>query len=377
MSKPKVRETVVVVGGGGAGAPTVRELSARLDPDRFNLILITARPFYIHLPACIRMAVTADGRLENRSLMPYDQNFVKGNGKLVIGKVVSIARSEDEDKPGGYVTLENGEKIDYSVLVLTPGSIWEGPLSFPDKKPDVLKWLADWRKKFEDAQEILLVGGGAIGIEYAGEIKDIWPHKKVTIVHGDKLLLNKAYPSSWRRTLTKRVRKMGVEVILDDFVDTLEPVDGVITTRSGHVITTDFVVPCRGGRPNTEFVETLGPGAVVEGSRVKVTPTLQLFKYPRVFAGGDVIDWYEQKQVAKYYTHASIIARNVVALLDKKHPPAIYTGKYEVMVLTMGKNGGASYFEALWGLRFGDWFSTVIKSRGLFVGMARAKMGLH
>ncbi|KAF8998229.1 hypothetical protein BDQ17DRAFT_1362251 [Cyathus striatus] len=118
-------------------------------------------------------------------------------------------------------------------------------------------------------------------------------------------------------------------------------------------------------------------GAVVEGSRVKVTPTLQLFKYPRVFAGGDVIDWYEQKQVAKYYTHASIIARNVVALLDKKHPPAIYTGKYEVMVLTMGKNGGASYFEALWGLRFGDWFSTVIKSRGLFVGMARAKMGLH
>jgi NADH dehydrogenase FAD-containing subunit len=312
--------------------------------------------------------------------MPYDQNFVNGNGRLVIGKVVSITQHEEGEEgkgKGGFVTLENGDKVEWSVLVLTPGSIWEGPLDFPEKKPALLKWLADWRKKFEEAKEILLVGGGAVGIEYAGEIKDIWPEKKVTIVHGDKLLLNKAYPRSWRRTLTKRVRKMGVEVILDDFVDTLEPVDGQVTTRNGHVVTTDFIVPCRGGRPNTEFVKTIGPGAVVEGEKVKVTPTLQLFKYPRVFAGGDVIDWYEQKQVAKYYTHANIIGRNVVALLEGKYPPAIYTGKYEVMVLTMGKTGGASYFEALWGLRFGDWFTTVVKSRGLFVGMARTKMGLH
>lgn len=35
--------------------------------------------------------------------------------------------------------------------------------------------LTQWRNKFEDAQDIVLAGGGSVGIETAGEIKDIWP----------------------------------------------------------------------------------------------------------------------------------------------------------------------------------------------------------
>lgn len=35
--------------------------------------------------------------------------------------------------------------------------------------------LSQWRSKFEAAQDIVIAGGGAVGIETAGEIKDIYP----------------------------------------------------------------------------------------------------------------------------------------------------------------------------------------------------------
>ncbi|TFK30961.1 hypothetical protein BDQ12DRAFT_406370 [Crucibulum laeve] len=144
--------------------------------------------------------------------------------------------------------------------------------------------------------------------------------KEVTLIHAEELLLNHVYSRGWRKGLARRLRKRGLNVLLNEQVEDLTPQNGSVTTKNGKTVPTDLVVsvrhtfhstlvigcftniPCRGGRPNTEFVASLGPGALVESNRVKVTPTLQLFHYPLVLAGGDVIDWYEQKQVAKYGT---------------------------------------------------------------------------
>lgn len=52
-----------------------------------------------------------------------------------------------------------------------------------------------------------------------------------------------------------------------------------------------------------------------------------------------MIEWDEQKQVTKYSVHASIIARNVVAVLNEKQPPALYQGSYEMITITNGKVG--------------------------------------
>lgn len=67
--------------------------------------------------------------------------------------------------------------------------------------------------------------------------------KKVTIVHGDSLLLNDAYPKYFRREVAKEVVGRGVDVVLGDFVDDLEPSEsGVIKTRNGKRIIADLVV---------------------------------------------------------------------------------------------------------------------------------------
>ena len=156
------RPNVVIVGGGGAGVQVARLLSMELNPDKYNLILVTARPYYTHLPAWIRMSVSSESILEDRAHITYNYNFVNGNGQFIIGKVTSIT-TEEGDKEG-YLTLDTGETVDYTVLVLTPGSLWEGPLDIPDNKTATIDHLRQWRKKFEDSNDILLVGGGAVSL---------------------------------------------------------------------------------------------------------------------------------------------------------------------------------------------------------------------
>jgi len=164
------RPNVVVVGGGGTGAQVARALSAVLNPEKYSLVLVTARPYYTHLPAWTRMSVTDEGSLEDRAHITYNYLFHDGKGQFIIGKVASI-HSEEGDKDG-YLLLENGERVDYSVLVLTPGSVWEGPLDIPNVKKETVEHLQTWRKKFADSDDIVLVGGGATaaGESSAGSI---------------------------------------------------------------------------------------------------------------------------------------------------------------------------------------------------------------
>jgi len=67
--------------------------------------------------------------------------------------------------------------------------------------------------------------------------------KRVTIVHGQELLLNDAYPKYFRKNVATAIHKRGVEVILNDWVDSLDIIDpGLISTRSGRKLVADLVV---------------------------------------------------------------------------------------------------------------------------------------
>jgi glycine/D-amino acid oxidase-like deaminating enzyme len=155
------RKSIVVVGGGAAGATIARVLSAKINPSITSLTLITARPFALHLPAAIRMTTTAEGKLEDSILIPYDNLLVNNNGTIKIGRVTSIEQNKENDS--GSVVLSTNERVHYDILVLAPGAEWSGPLAFPDDRAAVLEHIKSWRRKFENASGIILAGGGAVG----------------------------------------------------------------------------------------------------------------------------------------------------------------------------------------------------------------------
>jgi len=148
-----------------------------------------------------------------------------------------------------------------------------------------------------------------------------------------------------------------------------------VTTRNGRRLDADMVVSARGPRPNTGFISTLGPDALTKDGFVRVQPTLQLKGHPNIFAGGDAIDWQEQKQEGKAGKHAGVIAANVLAYVEGK-PLQEYKGSIEMIAVTNGRNGGQGYIDVLWGIRLGNWLTRMLKSKTLIIPMARAKMGL-
>ena len=88
--------------------------------------------------------------------------------------------------------------------------------------------------------------------EYAGEIKDAFPNKKVTIVHSDSQLLNSTYPNKYRKRVLKDLESRGVNVIFNDYVDDFE--SSPIKTRSGRRVDGDLVVcPFLGYEANITF----------------------------------------------------------------------------------------------------------------------------
>lgn len=140
---------------------------------------------------------------------------------------------------------------------------------------------------------------------------------------------------------------------------------------------------------------TLEPTPLTEKGFVKVTANLQVESYPGIFAAGDIIAWPEVKQFSKVKRHVPVVVENVLAYLTGAQPNLQYKGARDVMILTNGKvseqqnnwmtfdsifffiqSGGASYFNVLWGLSFGDRVTRIIKSKDLMVERSRKALGL-
>ena len=96
------KKNVVIVGGGYAGVHVAQYLTKQLDHTQYNLVLLSPRPYYLHLIAALRVAVTAEGQLEDDALIPYDR---LPGVTLVQGKVAAI--EEAAPGQGGALVLEN------------------------------------------------------------------------------------------------------------------------------------------------------------------------------------------------------------------------------------------------------------------------------
>ncbi|KAG6380889.1 FAD/NAD(P)-binding domain-containing protein [Boletus reticuloceps] len=307
---------VVVVGAGFAGTTVVSALSSKLDSSKYHIVLINPRPYAIPLPASLRLIVSEAANLEHTALVPLDRIYRKASGEIKLGIVRSIEPKDAQS--GGHVVLESGERIPYEILIIASGSIWKGPIDFPLHETDVLPHIRTWRSKFANANHIVIVGGGALGVELAGELKDEYPGKRVTIVQGDRQLLNSTYPSSFRRGLATRLLARGVELLFNDYVQ----------------------VSARGPSPNTAFAASLGSSTLSPSGFIRVKPTLQVVDHPRIFAVGDVIEWPEQKQASKVASHAKVVVQNVLNVLAGENDALVsYQGSAELIVITNGRVG--------------------------------------
>ncbi|KAH7100844.1 FAD/NAD(P)-binding domain-containing protein [Auriculariales sp. MPI-PUGE-AT-0066] len=361
---------IVIVGGGGLASSLLGQLGAKIDRTKYRIVLINPRPFYIHLLVGARATVTDDGQWAAKAQIPFDR-VLGPDDELIVGKAAGIHRAPQVT--GGHVVLEDGTEVPFAILVLATGSTWPNGLNWPHTKEKIDAWLEEHRARVLAARSIVVAGGGALGMEIAGELRHFHPNKEVTLVQRSQHMLNDAYPERFRSYAEMRLRETGVNIVLDDTVVGSEVNDGVVTTASGKRLSADILIQAVGTKPNTGFLSNLGDTALSRTGHVLTKPTLQLTSFPEIFAGGDIIEGTEQKTISKTSSQASVIAANVAALSRGIEPTKRYTGFIEMLALQFGPSKGVSYFELLWGLVFGNWVTRMLKKE-YALGMVRGSL---
>ena len=280
-----IHKRLVIVGGGYAG----KDLAVQSDPI-FDVVWIDPKDFFLHKVGTIRAAV----KPEWSPLMAVTKpELLLKRGKRIKAACTAV------DSIHKTVTLSTGEVVNYDYLVIATGgvntSICEPPASATDTTL-LQQHFDEVSAIVKAAKKIVIVGGGAVGCELAGEIASRYPKTSLVLVHSGKALCDaegqKLQPTpSFHKKIQTQLEAMKVKVILKTRAAVSSDVKfitglPVVKLSNGDPIKdVDLVLVCTGFKPSTSFLpsEWLDD----QSMRVKVNPQLQVEGHPDVLAIGD------------------------------------------------------------------------------------------
>ena len=187
------KKSLVIVGGSFAGKAIVEQILT-LDPREqiAEITIIDQYPYFEFF--CNIFESVADPEAFVKSTVPFSEmygNLKTNRIKFIQGRLINI--NETENQIEVQAADESTSTLSFDALVIctgtTKGTPWysseeEGIVSLNERD----QMLRDMYNNIKEAKNILLVGGGANGIEMAGYIKDSYPDKSVTVCQrGSKL----------------------------------------------------------------------------------------------------------------------------------------------------------------------------------------------
>jgi len=245
---------IVIIGGSAAGIPAAITCR-RHYPDK-SVILIRKEK-QVQIPCGIPY-IYGTVHTPEKNMIP--DKVVTGNGiELFIDGVQKINRKEKN------VITEKGEKIAYDRLILATGSLpMELPIKGLDKenvymiKKDSV-YLKGLLEKVNNAKDIIILGGGFIGVEFADEFKknrDV----NVTIVELLPHCLMLAFEEEFCLEAEQALKERGINVITKVKMEEVlgdNKVTGV-KLSDGRTIKADLLIAAVGVKPNTKLAENAG-----------------------------------------------------------------------------------------------------------------------
>ncbi|RYP07582.1 hypothetical protein DL764_002409 [Monosporascus ibericus] len=284
---------IVIVGASFAGYSAARVLANSLPflPGKdYRLVVVEPHSHFHFTWVLPRFCVVKDH--EHKAFIPYGGYLgpsPPGVLRWTQDHVVSASRDS--------VRLSSGEEVPYAFLIVATGSgTGSSGDSLPsrvdaDGKKDGIQKLKDMQLKIEKARNLVVVGGGAAGVELATDAKDKYPEKKVVIVHSRHAVMHRFGPALQAAALDG-LRELGVDVITGERVVAHDAKSGFVTLKGGRRVECDMLINCTGQHPASQLVTDLSPDSVLETGQIRVKPTLQITdeSFPNVYACGDVAE---------------------------------------------------------------------------------------
>ena len=272
---------VVVIGGSAAGI-TAAITASRHYPEKKRLVI--RQEEQVLIPCGIPYIFGTVGSPE-KNLIP-DEVLAKNGIELLIDEVTEVDREKGEVKTAG------GETIAYDRLIMATGSLPAMPpvpgFQLSNVFP-VLKDVAQLRKMqqvLKDVSDLVIIGGGFIGVEFADECKKAL-QASVSIVEMLPRCLMLAYDEEFCAQAEQLLSERGITLITDAKVARIMGEDRVegVELADGRALPAQAVILGIGATANVNLAKNaglrIGPtGGIVVDRTMRTSDA-------RIFACGD------------------------------------------------------------------------------------------
>ena len=337
-----MNETVVIIGGGQAGAQTA--VSLRKEGFSGTITMVCEEPDLPYQRPPLSKTYLAGELSKERLFIKPAAFYEKAKITLLLGvRVIAI----DTEKQS--LSLDNQQSLPYSHLVFATGGRVR-PLHCPGIEHHhvhYLRTLADvdaMQDKFQPGKRLVIIGGGYVGLETAA----------VAVKHGLEVSVLVARPTALGRVTSKVVgqffeqvhRSAGVNLQSNTDVECLvgDNEEVVLTTR-GALLRADLVVVGIGLLPNIELAESAG---ILCEDGINTDPYGRT-SVANIYAAGDCANHpnaiYKRRMRLQSVQNAIDQAKTVAASIcgkDKPYTqiPWFWSDQYELKLQTAGVNTG-------------------------------------
>ncbi|PMH31218.1 hypothetical protein BCU71_13965 [Vibrio lentus] len=317
---------VLIIGGGFAGVAAAQELEKK----GVSTLLVDKKDYFEVTYATLRN-VAAPAVTKDDARKPY-QSFLKG--AFLQSGVSELTRNQ--------ATLDNGSTIDFKMAIIASGTRYpsmpiaksSSAFNLTDRNNELLQH----NQNIQNAENILIIGGGVVGVELAGEITHAFPSKKLVLAHRGEALLD-GFKSKTRRVAFQQLTALGVEV---EFNTDYQNISGsYIDQRSGKTATADIVFEAVGTLPNSEFLQAQLPHVLNNKGFVKVNNQLEVSGEDNLYALGDVADVGEAKLGYLAQQQGEYLARLISNKLKSKSTKGYKRNPLMALIPTGPKSGVA------------------------------------
>jgi NADPH-dependent 2,4-dienoyl-CoA reductase/sulfur reductase-like enzyme len=286
------------------------------------------------------------------------------------------------DLEAGSVTIDGGEVVEYSQLVIATG-LRPKRQTYPndiEKGRHVIRSLDDalaLRAELKPGAKVVVLGAGFIGCETAATAKKLGC--EVTVVAPGQLPIKRPLGDELAAEVMRRQQEQGVKFLMQTAVDDLVGTDKVTAVKlgNGQELECDVFIEAIGSIANTEWLDG---NDIVNTDGVLTDHTLRAVKasgqtWSNVFVVGDVAKfpnpifdsharrvehWNIPTECAKHVAQIIAVMNGAEGNLDEllakpfKPVPSFWSDQFDTHILAFGLLGLADSIELVQGELSGD-----------------------
>lgn len=292
-----INTEVLIIGGGFAGVSAAQALEKK----GIKTLLVDKKDYFEVTFATLRDV--ADPKQTQNKARKHYKSFL--SGQFLQGSITSL--SEKTAK------LADDSEVHFEQAIIASGTRYPSmPVAKSDNAMDLNSRnneLMDYHQKLKSAKKVMVIGGGVVGVELAGEIAFSMPNAQVSLAHSRDALLD-GYKAKAQTKSLNQLQDLGVKVL---FNTRFEKSDGqYIDTNTGKISDADMVFEATGVIPNNEFLKPQLSNILNTHGFIKVNDQLEVSGYDHLYALGDIADVGEAKLGYLAQQQGNYVAQSII-----------------------------------------------------------------